>query len=83
MPEKAEIAVVVPAHNEADYIGDALDALYHQQTNLATNFIVVNNALLGLSKPNKCLFFVKNSETEIDCCFLASSSATVFVIFFL
>ena len=35
----------------------------------------VINALVSESKPSICLFFSKNSETEISFCFFASSWA--------
>src|SRR5436189_5354984 len=36
---------------------------------------VVRRALAGLSNPSRCLFFVKNSLTEISRCFEAIDSA--------
>ena len=42
------------------------------------SLIVVSKAFLGLSNPSKCLFFVKNSLTEISLCFFARSLAVIF-----
>src|SRR6476619_6251983 len=36
---------------------------------------VVRRAFLGLSKPRRCLFFAKNSLTEMSRCFVAIDSA--------
>ena len=40
----------------------------------------VSSALRGLSNPNRCRFFSKNSAIEISRCFLASSSALFWVM---
>jgi hypothetical protein len=37
--------------------------------------MVVSSALLGLSKPSRCRFLTKNSETEISRCFWPRASA--------
>ena len=48
----------------------------HASKALSTpSFIVVDKDFRGLSKPNRCLFFVKNSEIEISLCFFACSKA--------
>src|SRR6516225_11495503 len=39
------------------------------------SFTAVRRAFLGLSKPSRCLFFAKNSLTEISRCFAAIDSA--------
>jgi len=43
------------------------------------SFITISKAFAGLSNPSKCLFFSKNSATEISRCSLAISSA-VFIL---
>src|SRR3989344_7069887 len=48
----------------------------HASSELSTaSFIAISNAFLLLSNPSKCLFFVKNSATEISFCLFASSYA--------
>ena len=44
------------------------------------SFTAVRRALRGLSNPNKCRFFSKNSAMEISRCFLASSSALLTIM---
>src|SRR5215468_4962760 len=39
------------------------------------SFTAVSSALRGLSNPNRCRFFAKNSLTEISRCFAAMASA--------
>src|SRR5262252_3853734 len=39
------------------------------------SFIAVRRAFLGLSKPSRCLFFAKNSLTDMSRCFAAIDSA--------
>src|SRR5215469_5541677 len=39
------------------------------------SLIAVRRAFLGLSKPSKCLFFAKNSLTDMSRCFAAIDSA--------
>src|SRR5262249_30426207 len=39
------------------------------------SFTAVRRAFLGLSKPSRCLFFAKNSLTDMSRCFAAMDSA--------
>src|SRR5436305_1532477 len=42
---------------------------------LLASFTAVRRAFLGLSKPSRCLFFAKNSLTDMSRCFAAIDSA--------
>lgn len=54
------------------HISGRIPASSQASSELSTaSFTVVNNAFRGLSNPNRCLFFAKNSLTEISFCALA------------
>jgi hypothetical protein len=53
-----------------------MPASSHASNELSTaSFTQVSSALRGLSKPRRCRFFVKNSETEISRCRAPISTA--------
>ncbi len=59
-----------------------MDASSQASSALSTaSLTVVRSAFRGLSKPRRCLFLAKNSETEISRCFSAMVSAFACVLF--
>src|SRR3990170_4042502 len=53
-----------------------MPASSHASSELSTaSLTAISSAFVGVSKPSRCLFFSKNSLTEISFCSLANSSA--------